>query len=747
MRIPVRSRRGVCQQENQKIHSFCKGEMVNCTMLCIKLRENLTESSERLVELAAITVLFREMQMETWEFLLQREGDTTWLPLESSDVEILEGRYRIVARCGHSKTQMEVRITHHAYEETPPIRRVQTRTTTTTPEGLMVVIPYTRLKPGIWDLCCSPSVMSDSLGVSWQQSIKLRVLSQDAEPAELPQPSLPEEAASATTDPDGDRLELIESVSEIISEVETPTEITLPEQEPFTTDSGWIKWDTLSEAENLTESESVPVRQVSPDSAETAETTETAFPPLELTLNQTAYVAKLGEGLLVSGQAQLPDATEASISAIAEPQIRVSLRDPQTTEILTEIQQAVPSSQLPMLFSAVIYLPFECKTRLILAEIILYSQTTAIARQTFTITTEVDHLLQVIEEDFSETDELEAIAEELPTNPAFYLALPLEPESAPPRPQRVESQPLIPQPTTAELELPAFGDLISESVTSSSPAEPTSTTPAAAETVSTPSVPGELSQPTEEIKPLSPVQQEFKHLDIQSRFWARLNALAHDQDLSQWIKKATPKALPQTPFISSSAQPSTPEDRVATTPESPLDSLSTSMTADLESQEIVIDDEPLEVSPSFFARRDTAPRLTLAPSPNSQADSPQEALPDDEVIPAPILEVLTHQLVAGRSVPVRVRLPQSLPRIYIKIWVYDRQARSIIDGPRWLTEFAPNGLEQIETTVNLDIAYGSLEVQIEAIAVEMQTQRESHKATLECSVIPPAEPSLPLEED
>jgi hypothetical protein len=88
---------------------------------------------------------------------------------------------------------------------------------------------------------------------------------------------------------------------------------------------------------------------------------------------------------------------------------------------------------------------------------------------------------------------------------------------------------------------------------------------------------------------------------------------------------------------------------------------------------------------------------------------------------------------------------ENLPRIYVKIWVYDRQSRTIVDGPRWLTEFSPNGFNQIETTVNLEIAYGSLEVQFEAIAVEMQTQRESHKVIVERSVIPPAAPTLPLD--
>jgi hypothetical protein len=211
--------------------------------------------------------------------------------------------------------------------------------------------------------------------------------------------------------------------------------------------------------------------------------------------------------------------------------------------------------------------------------------------------------------------------------------------------------------------------------------------------------------------------------------------------------KALPETLPETPLLPSKTLPAYLVDASGVAADVTLDPLSPSIPDDLESQEIVLDDDPLEASPAGFPRRTLSPRLQWVPSHESEGVDLLQALPGDQPIPAPILQILTDELVAGRSVPVRVRLPQNLPRVYIKIWVYDRQARTIIDGPRWLTEFAPNGLDQIETTVNLDIAYGSLEVQIEAITVEMPTQRESQKVTLERTVMPPAEPSLPLEED
>ncbi|MGB3404774.1 MAG: hypothetical protein WBA77_18970 [Microcoleaceae cyanobacterium] len=690
--------------------------------------------------------------METWEFLLQREEDNTWLPLESSDVEILEGRYRIVARSGLASTEVEIRITHHAYEETPPIRRVQTRKTKTTPEGLMVVIPYTRLKPGIWDLACSPSGQSDGLGLSWQQSIKLRVLPQEAELGESSTPNLPAETESTPPDSD-DTTETVTTEAELSAETETITtesvspqneaelspETATSDVESSTNEYDWVKWDAFAETTS--------VQPPPPPETETSQTINTTeLPLLQLTLNQTAYVAKLGEGFLVSGQVQQLEETEATITSLTEPYLQVSLRDPQTGDILTETQQPVPATELPIVFSAIIYLPFECKTRLILAEISLYDQTVAVARQTFTVTTQVEHLLQAIEEDFSEIDELESMVEDLPNNSAFYLSLPLEPESEQlSLPESQALPPLISQPTSAKLELPGFGNFISEN--NPTEATPEETLTAATETTKTPET-GEVTQiqPIEEIKPLSPVEQEFKHLNIQDRFWTRLNSLATDQDLSQWMRNTTPKPLPETPLLPGVTQP-TPAQDSRDSQSATLDAFASSISEDLESQEIVIDDEPIDESPALYPRRPTTPRLQLVPARDEQQLSLPEAFPNDQPLPAPTLEIMTDELVAGRSVPVRVRLPQDLPRVYTKIWVYDRQARNIIDGPRWLTEFAPNGLDEIETMVNLDIAYGSLEVQIEAIAVEMQTQRESQKATLERTVMPPSEPSLPLEED
>ncbi len=730
------------------------------------------------------------MQMERWEFLLQREGDTTWLPLESPDVEILEGRYRVVARSGHPNTKIEVRITHHALEEVPPVRRTQSRMTITSEEGLMVVLPHTRLKPGIWELYCSPQVIS-SQNHSGEQQVKLRVLSNDSEPLDQPHPSeQPLENYEVSEPSNGEVSTQVPVQEDNLLEVEPQSDTpearsqslqNVASQDPELEEMVVSQTESSpnSEASEAVSESVAQTPSVSPDILDDQESQsldqpiqipDVFVPPVELTLNPDTYVAKLGQGLLISGQIKIaasypsPQGEASEEYCLPTAQVQVCLRDPQNTNILIEIQQTIPHPVLPIPFACLVYIPFECQTRLILGEAIVYSDRLPVASCSFTIATQVEHLLEVIEEDFGEESEPDEMVSEIEiSESAFPLHLPLTPAQNLPSSDDPASVPPIPRiaklksPTTDKtsasgLELPSFGRFLSEG--SEHPVEPspsssedTSTEPQPSDTeteVVTPSVEVDSSSTTQgELVPVSPVDPAFRSLNLQNRFFSRLNAMAQDQDLSQWMKQAKPTPLPDTSFVQtrSDASSSTPQPS-----RSEVASLFVPPSEDIESQEIVVDDEPLEVPPSQFSR----PRPVLALDSQQTAQLSDSETPvvlsEEEPIPAPILDVLTQEVVAGRPVKVRVRLPDNLPRIYVKIWVYDRQSRTIVDGPRWLTEFSPNGLDQIETTLNLEIAYGSLEVQFEAIAIEMQTQRESHKVIVERSVIPPTSPILPLDE-
>jgi hypothetical protein len=119
--------------------------------------------------------------MEHWQFLIQKQGARSWHILESLNLEILEGQYRVLARSNLLNTDVEVRVTHSSTQEVQPTRRIFKRSRRTNSEGLMAVIPFTYFQAGVWELRCSGDLMSDLFGKSWQYSVQLKVLSEAGE--------------------------------------------------------------------------------------------------------------------------------------------------------------------------------------------------------------------------------------------------------------------------------------------------------------------------------------------------------------------------------------------------------------------------------------------------------------------------------------------------------------------------------------------------------------------------------------
>ncbi|NJK53875.1 MAG: hypothetical protein HC936_15695 [Leptolyngbyaceae cyanobacterium SU_3_3] len=97
------------------------------------------------------------------------------------------------------------------------------------------------------------------------------------------------------------------------------------------------------------------------------------------------------------------------------------------------------------------------------------------------------------------------------------------------------------------------------------------------------------------------------------------------------------------------------------------------------------------------------PESTRSPSQPAKATPNPLLLPADDPVPTPILELANQELVAGRSLVVRARLPNLLPKFYVKLWINDRQTRTLLDGPRWLVDFSPNGLGDLESSTQLTV--------------------------------------------
>ncbi|MBW4419301.1 MAG: hypothetical protein KME13_08725 [Myxacorys californica WJT36-NPBG1] len=263
---------------------------------------------------------------------------------------------------------------------------------------------------------------------------------------------------------------------------------------------------------------------------------------------------------------------------------------------------------------------------------------------------------------------------------------------------------------------------------------------------------GDAPQPPE----TTLIQSTFQALNIQDRFLDRLNSLASDSTSSTELTSLDLTSLnseesalfPSTSDTSKALEPdragsedlpSAPpvlfEDRnFRSFPEAaPTDELS--------SDEIVVDSEPIlplaELTLSF-AQKPSLVELHPANNPF--------LLPEDQPVPVPVLEAIETELIGGQPFSVRVTLPDILPKIYVKLWIHDRQSRVLLNSPRWVSEFTPNGLEAVEAIAQLTVPLGSVEIEVSAIAIEMTTNRESHKASLDLSVTPPDFADLTLDE-
>ena len=117
-----------------------------------------------------------------------------------------------------------------------------------------------------------------------------------------------------------------------------------------------------------------------------------------------------------------------------------------------------------------------------------------------------------------------------------------------------------------------------------------------------------------------------------------------------------------------------------------------------------------------------------------------------EPLAIPQLHLPNGELISGNSIRVFVQVADRRPQVAVKLWVEDCQTRWLLDGPRWLTNLLPNSLGGLEVMTHISVPFGCQEIRVEAIAVDMVTQQESHKVTILRTVIPEDLPNLPLDE-
>jgi hypothetical protein len=122
----------------------------------------------------------RKLKMTQWQFLIQKEGDRDWLPLETPGAEILEGRYRLVAQVDCPDLAVKVHV-RHEYELDGILQEIiQQRIQKPNNDGYIELFGLNYLLPGLWELNCH--MLSEQADVPrLERNISLQVLSQDFE--------------------------------------------------------------------------------------------------------------------------------------------------------------------------------------------------------------------------------------------------------------------------------------------------------------------------------------------------------------------------------------------------------------------------------------------------------------------------------------------------------------------------------------------------------------------------------------
>ena len=422
--------------------------------------------------------------MEFWEFLLQKEGDRSWIRPKTTNFEIAAGRYRVAAKSSRANAEVEVAVTYQAVGKQPSQRKTKQRSQRTNPEGLMVVIPFTNLTPGIWELCCYNQ--KSPVG-KWQQALKLSVIPSLSQTS--PQQILTVEATAThpldaiapnsnhtniaapssteiveLTFPDlvianqtlAKASKLIAASVETIEPVLTSPqsnqiELTdkheantthLQHSNPnlnFLLDQSLLNLEQMLQQviepllEDLEHSQSVKYIPNIPEDQPSLVSDIDNFPtaptvkniPFKLTLEQETLVVSSGNQLTLSGKVEAFNNPQL-LNLLFQGTLGIRLRDPQNSEILLDVKQPV-EEQLPTFkFNCNFKVTINCETRLILGDVTLYNQASvALASHPFTITVDLEELFETIR-----AKKNQAIAEHLDEdkNPSLtQLILPSEP--------------------------------------------------------------------------------------------------------------------------------------------------------------------------------------------------------------------------------------------------------------------------------------------------------------------------------
>ncbi|MCF2146487.1 hypothetical protein IQ276_008495 [Desmonostoc muscorum LEGE 12446] len=170
----------------------------------------------------------------------------------------------------------------------------------------------------------------------------------------------------------------------------------------------WFKGETAEQIlQNLIEL-ALPTAELLSEDEKVTDSSGTQQPlPLLLTLDRDSYIARWGQALTISGHVELKEKTNLELAerlsskSVRGLELKIELRSPLESQILTQVRRPLPDQVLPFTINTSIDIPAECESKLILADISLYgrfteiSQVIELATQSFTITADVTELLAI----------------------------------------------------------------------------------------------------------------------------------------------------------------------------------------------------------------------------------------------------------------------------------------------------------------------------------------------------------------
>lgn len=771
--------------------------------------------------------------MQSWEFLLQKEGDRTWLPLENTTVEILEGRYRVVARTPCAKEEVDIYVSFVSSEDDPPKRRIQQRSHAANDDGLLAILPFTPFRPGRWELRCRPHVEAGDVAQQWQSQIELQVLSQDSQDDDLfgwdrPQDNAPDSQVTSTdapvidepvaaespvepapmaessadtlsaadldpataSDADIQRLaaEMSQMVAESSGDAEGAAEAALPSREAAVVEDGSdVEMASNPPSPGFTAAEGPAIEPRSDGPANVPPAAEE--PDIAIALEEDVVMMDGDRQVAVRGQIISSSAPSASPdNALLSPELllTVELRDPSTTEIWASYRESFSQAMAPVSFSTELQLPIACRTQLFLGNATLWQveengNLERLVSQDFNAMAAVEALLDharqsdtaasgSLDEGAVSNLQQQAASNFLVTkfgakpsiskgniqiNTELLNLLKPTPRTAGDPAQdgssadtlrAIEAQPV----SGSRLELPSFGnarpvalplaDSLADDLAQDfdvapgdalAPPEPSAFTGETLESEivtsaeeQTPFQTPELSSETElgEENPFAlPLDGGLESLEPQTDGSLDRSAMPLTNELGQAAAvepgfmgdgEGGDDSSEQSNLLSGSVDGAgglslASESAMALADEGALLGSHAGL-----AHEVVVDDA--EVMPP-------AKLAWMQPSPSEGMIDP------DISVPAPELTVPEVELVKGETVRIQVRVAQEPARLCARVWLLDCQSRTLLGEPQWITAFLPLGDEWMEANVDLVIPEGSIEMQVEAIAVEPITQRESRK--------------------